>query len=151
MFQILTILIVVIAVILSFVIHPEWAWLPIALIDLFICIQLLVLKQTYRFNYIYDLSSEANKLLKRYGNYFAMPFASKDFSASAATSQFAGIAIAIIGLLKGFWWAIALAVGNWILMGYVSVSLSPVSILAKSPFLAIVHDEIFEWIINQRN
>ena len=80
-----------------------------------------------------------------------MPFASKDFSASAATSQFAGVALAIVGLFKSFWWGIVLAVGNWFLMGFISVSLSPVSLLAKSSSLQIAHDEILEYITSQCN
>ncbi len=151
MIQIVTILIAVVSVILSLVIHPVWGWMPIFLVDLVICIQLWAVKQKYRFNYIPDLSPEANELLQSYGHYFAMPFASKDLSASAATSQFAGIVIAIIGLFKSFWWAIALAAGNWFLMGFVAVSLSPVSLLAKSPALQIVHDQIVEYITSQRN
>lgn len=150
MIQMVTIFIAVVSLVLSFVTHPLWAWIPIILVDLIICIQLWAVKLKYRFNYIPGLSPEANELLRRYGHYFAMPFASKDFSASAATSQFAGIVIAIIGLFKSFWWAIALAAGNWFLMGFVAVSLSPVSLLAKSPALQIRHDEIVEYITSQR-
>ena len=151
MFQMITIIIALVSVILCFIFHPIWGWIPIAVVDLIICIQLWAAKQKYKFNYISDLSPEANELLQRYGHYFAMPFASKDFSASAATSQFAGIALAIVGLFKSFWWGIALAVGNWFLMGFVAVSLSPVSLLVKSPSLQIAHDEIVEYITSQRN
>jgi hypothetical protein len=80
-----------------------------------------------------------------------MPFATKDFSASAATSQFAGIIIAVIGLFRNFWWAIGLAAANWFVMGFAAVSLSPVSLLAKSTTLQIAHDEIVEYINLQRN
>ncbi len=146
MFQIVTILIVVVALVLSFIIHPAWAWIPIILADIIIFIQLWVAKGKYQFKYLPDLSPEANDLLKRYGHYFAMPFASKDFSASAATSQFAGIIIAVIGLFRGFWWAIALAAGNWFLMGFVAVSLSPASLLIDSTTLQIAHDEVVEYI-----
>ena len=97
------------------------------------------------------MSPEANELLQRYGHYFAMPFASKDFSASAATSQFAGIIIAVIGLFRSFWWAIGLAAVNWFAMGFVAVSLSPVSLLVQSPALRIAHDEIVQYISSQRN
>jgi len=89
--------------------------------------------------------------LGRYGQYFAMPYSSKDFSASAASIQFAGIVIAIIGLFRGFWWTIALAFGNWFIMGFVAVSLSPVSLLAKSTVFQIAHDEIIDFITSQRN
>ncbi len=151
MFQMITIIIAVVSVILSFVLHPIWGWIPIAIVDLIIGIQLWAAKQKYRFNYIHDLSSEANELLQRYGHYFAMPFASRDFSASAATSQFAGIAIAIIDVFNTLWWGIALAAGNWFLMGFVAVSFSPVSLLEKSPALQMAHDEIVEYITSHGN
>jgi hypothetical protein len=108
-------------------------------------------KKTYRFNYISDLSPTANELLQCYGHYFAMPFASKDYSASAATSQFAGIAIAIIGVIKGFWWAVAFGVANWFIMNFVAVSFRPVSLLVNKPVLQIAHDEVFKLINSQRN
>jgi hypothetical protein len=150
MIQIVTTFIAIISLILSFIIHPAWAWIPIILADLVISINLWVAKQKYRFKYLPDLSPEANDLLQRYGPYFAMPFASKDFSASAATCQFAGIIIASIGLFRGFWLAIALAVANWFLMGLVAVSLSPVSLLARSTALQIAHDEVVEYIHSNR-
>jgi len=156
MIQMVTILIVIVSLVLSFIFHPSWAWIPIILVDIVICIQLWAVKQKYKFkkyqfNDIPDLSPEANNLLRRYGHYFALPFASKDFSASAATSQFAGIAIAIIGLFKSFWWSIALAAANWFIMGFVAVSFSPVSLLVKSPALQVAHDEIVEYINSKRN
>ena len=151
MIQMVTILLAVVSFVISFIFHPAWAWIPIILVDLVICIQLWAVKQKYRFKYTSDLSPEANELLHRYGHYFAMPFASKDFSASAATSQFAGIIIAVIGLFRSFWWAIGLAAANWFVMGFVAVSLSPVSLLVKSPILQIAHDEIVEYVNSQRN
>jgi hypothetical protein len=146
MFQVITVLITIVSLVLSLITHPAWAWLPIALVDLFIGIQLLVVKRRYRFNYIPELSSEANELLQQYGHYFAMPFASKDFSASASTSQFAGIIITIICVFKSFWWAIAFGALNWFIMGGIAVSLSPVSLLAKRPDLQITYDEVVEFI-----
>jgi hypothetical protein len=70
---------------------------------------------------ISQLSGDANVLLERYGHYFLMPFASKDYSASAATIQFAGVAMGIIGCFTGFWWGLALALVNWLAMGLVAV------------------------------
>lgn len=151
MFQPITIIIALVSIFLSFVFHPIWGWIPIAVADLFICIELLAIKQKYKFEYIPDLSPEANELLQSYGHYFAMPLASKDFSASAATSQFAGIAIAIIDVFKTFWWGIAFAAGNWFLMGFIAISFSPVSLLANSPTLQVIHEEVVEYINSNRN
>lgn len=150
MFQILTFIILITSIILSLVTHPAWGWLPITIIEIIICIQLWAAKRKYRFNYISELSSEANELLKQYGHYFAMPFRCKDFSASAATSQFGGIALAIIGIFKNYWWGVGFAVANWCLMGFVAVSLSPVSQLAKDPILQIAYTEIVAFIASRQ-
>jgi hypothetical protein len=107
-------------------------------------------KQKYRFNYAPELSSEANELLQRYGHYFAMPFASKDFSASAATSQFAGVLLVLIGLFKSFWCSVILGAVNWFQMGYIAVSLSPVALVSSQPSWRIAYDEVVEFINSKR-
>lgn len=146
MFQMLTVIVAVVSLVLCFFAHPAWAWLPIALVDLFICVQFWLAKQRYRFSYIPNLSPAANELLRRYGHYFATPFASKDFSASAATSQFAGIIIAVVGAFRTFWWGIAFGAANWFVMGAIAVSLSPVRILADKPALQLAYNEVTEYI-----
>ena len=150
MIQMVAIIVAIISLVISFFAHPAWAWIPIILADVVICIQTWAAKQRYKSEFVPELSIEANDLLQRYGHYFAMPFASKDFSASAATFQFAGIIIAVVGLFRGFWWAIALAAANWFLMGFIAVSLSPVSLLVESTTLQIAHDEVVEYINSRR-
>ncbi len=149
MFQALTLLFSAVSLILSLVVNPAWAWIPIVFVDLFVGIQLWAIKLKYQFNHIPDLSADANILLQKYGHYFAMPFASKDLSASAATSQFAGIAITIIGIFKSFWWGIAFGATNWFIMGFIAVSLSPLAALAKKPESQMAHDEIFDFLNSQ--
>jgi hypothetical protein len=149
MFQIISIIVLIVAAILSFITEPAWSWVPVAILDCFIIIQFLLAKQRFRFKLVSELSLEANFLLKKFGHYFAMPFGSKDFSASAATSQFAGIIVAVICVFRGFWWGIAFAVINWIIMGFVASSLSPVSLLDKRPDLHSAHDEVVEFINSQ--
>ena len=102
MFQILSVIVLLGAVVLSFITKPVWAWVPVAILDGFIIVQFLLVKQRYRFNQFDELSLEANFLLTKFGHYFAMPFGSKDFSASAATSQFACVIIAAICAFRGF-------------------------------------------------
>lgn len=150
MFQIITIIVAIISLVLSFLTHPKWSWVLIGVVDLIIVSQFWVARQKYRFKYVPELSSEANDLLKQFGHYFAMPFASKDFSASAATSQFAGIILAVVSGFMRFWWAIAFAVLNWFLMGFVASSLSPASLLDRRSDLDIVHDQVFEYVNSLR-
>ncbi|MHA2038872.1 MAG: hypothetical protein ACW98X_20765 [Promethearchaeota archaeon] len=144
MFQIITFIVSISTIIWSFY-SPLWAWAPIAIIDLFICMQNWAVKRRYKYSHISDLSSEANNLLQQYGHYFASPFASKDFSASAATCQFAGIILAIVCAFHGIWWTIALGIINWFVMSKIAISLSPASVLAQSPNLQVAHDEVVEY------
>lgn len=150
MFQIISTIVMIVAIILTFFVRPILSWVPVAILDIFIIVQFLLVRQRFRFDHVSTLSPEANHLLRKFGHYFAMPFGSKDFSGSAATSQFGGIIIAIICSFKGFWWAIAFAIGNWIVMGFVASSLSPASLLAKRTDLQVAHDEVVEFINSQR-
>lgn len=150
MSQIISTIVLLVAVILSFITKPAWSWGAVTVLDVFIIIQFLLVKQRFQFEDITELSSEANFLLKKFGHYFAMPFGSKDFSGSAATSQFGGIIIAAIFAFRGFWFGIVFAVINWVVMGYVASSLSPLSLLARRPDLRSAHDEVVEFINSQR-
>jgi len=142
MFQVLTILALLTAAGIALFTTPGWGWLIIGLVDGFLMLTFWSAKRRYRFKYVEELSPEANAMLQRYGHYFAMPFASRDFSASAATSQFAGVALGIISAVSGFWWGLALAAMNWFVMGAVAVGLSPAAPIAQDPAARIAHDEV---------
>lgn len=146
MFQVLTILASLVAAVMALAIRPEWGWLAIGLVDAFIVLTSWSAKRRYRFKYVEELSPEANAMLQRYGHYFAMPFASRDFSASAATSQFAGVALGIISAISAFWWGLALAAVNWFFMGGVAVGLSPAALIASDPAARIAHDEVVAFL-----
>ncbi len=146
MFQLLTILASLAAAGIALFTTPGWGWVIIGLLDAFIMLTFWAAKGRYRFEYVEELSPEANAMLQRYGHYFAMPFASRDLSASAATSQFAGVALGIISALRSFWWGLALAAMNWFLMGAVAVGLSPAAPIAQDPAARIAHDEVVAWL-----
>jgi hypothetical protein len=147
-FQMLTIVSCLIAVLLLFLVVPLWSWLLIGIVDLFLGLQLITAKRKYQFKQISDLSYAANALLHQYGHYFAMPLACKDFSASAATIQFAGIIIGLLGIIRGFWLGLGIAALNWLVMGFIAVSLSPISLVSKKPEIRTAYDEVSEYLIN---
>lgn len=150
MFQVLSLLVLIVGAILPFFVKPYWGWVPLALLDFIIIASFWAARSKYRFRSMSELSTDANFLLQKYGHYFAMPFGSKDFSAASATSQFGGMVIAIICAFKGFWGGIALAVVNWAMMGTVAVSLSPLALLDKRPELRLAHDEVVEFLNAKR-
>lgn len=147
MIQILVVLVCVIALIVEFF-SVLWGWIILALPAAFIIITLFGVKQK-RWQYIPELSETANQMLQKFGHYYANPFAGRDFSASASTIMFAGVAIAIIGVFKGSWWGIGIGIINWFLMGFVSRAFNQTNFLVD-PLEQTAHEEIIEWITEKQ-
>lgn len=78
-----------------------------------------------------------------------MPFAGRDFSASCSTLGFIGIGVAIIGLFKGFWWGIAIAIVNWIVMGFMARSFNPSNFFIDLTE-NVAHDQIIEYVLRKQ-
>jgi len=147
MIQMLVILICLAAVIVEFF-SVLWGWLILAVPSAYVLLTLFGVKQK-KWQYILELSVSANQMLQKFGHYYAMPFAGRDFSASASTLMFAGAAIAIIGVFKGFWWGIGIGVINWFLMGFISRAFNPTNFLVD-PLEQMGHEEIIAWITEKQ-
>ncbi len=143
MFQILTAVIAISVCVLS-IWAPRSAWIAFGVVDTFFLFQLVAVRKLYRIGHLVSVSAEAKPLAEKYGHYFMLPFAARDYSASSATLQFAGVALAAFTWFTGFKWGVLCALVNWLLMGYVAHSFSPVAVLAKYPELRSAHDDIFE-------
>jgi len=143
MTQVLVILICLAAVITVFF-SVLWGWVILAVPSTFLLITLLGVKQK-KWQYIPELSETANLMLQKFGHYYAMPFAGRDFSASASILMFAGAAIAIVSAFKGFWWGIGIGAINWFLMGFIARAFNPTHFLVD-PLEQMGHEEIIAWI-----
>lgn len=150
MVQLIVIFINLVGLVLAFIWHPKWAWLLMAIVDFYIIFTYLIAKVRYKPRYIQELSEPANRLLREFGPYYMMPFASKDFSSTAATNQFAGILLAIVGIFTRYWYGLFFAAANWVIMGIISVSFSPVAHFSKKPELLEINDEIVKYIDSTR-
>ena len=60
--------------------------------------------------------------------------------------MFAGVFIAVIGAFKGFWWGFAIAVANWIVMGFLSRAFNPANFIAD-PLERLAHEEVISFIV----
>jgi hypothetical protein len=147
MTQMLVILICLVALITEFF-SVLWGWVVLALPAVFLLVTLLGVKQK-KWEFIPELSIDANLMLQKFGHYYAMPFAGRDFSASASTVMFTGVAIAIIGIFKGFWWGIIIAVVNWILMAFIARAFNPSNFLVDDRE-RMAHDEIISYIMEKQ-
>jgi hypothetical protein len=148
MIQLLIILFCVVAVITEFF-SVLWGWIILGFPAALVLVTLFSVKLK-KWRYIPELSNAANQMLQKFGHYYAMPYAGRDFSASASTIQFAGAVIAIVGIFKGFWWGIGIGIINWFLMAMVARAFNPSNFLAD-PFEKMAHEEILSYIMEIKN
>jgi len=125
-----------------------WGWLILGLPSAFLLITLFGVKQK-KWKHILELSDTANQMLQKYGYYYAMPFAGREFSACAGTVMLGGAAIAIIGAFRGFLWGIGIGVINWFLMDIVSKAFNPTNFL-DGHLAQMGHEEIIEYITERQ-
>jgi len=147
MIQFLIILICLAALITEFF-SVMWGWVILGVPMVFLLLLFFGLKQK-KWRHIPGLSEEANQMLQKFGYYYAMPFTGRDFSASASTIMFAGIVVAIIGIFKGFWWGIGIAILNWLVMGLVARAFNPTNFLVD-PIKQMAHKEIISYIMEKQ-
>jgi hypothetical protein len=138
------VILICLAAVITEIFSVLWGWVILAIPSSLLLLTLFGVKQK-KWQYIPELSETANQMLQKFGHFYAMPFAGRDFSASASTLMFAGAAIGIISAFKGFWWGIAIGILNWLLMSFVSRAFNPTNFLVD-PLEQMGHEEIIEWI-----
>jgi hypothetical protein len=142
--QFIAIILSLVAIVTAFF-SVLWAWVVLAVPIAFLLITFMGLKQK-RWKHIPELSEPANAMLQKFGHYYTMPFAGRDFSASCSTLMVTGVVIAVIGAFKGFWWGLAIAVANWIVMGFLSRAFNPTNFIAD-PLERLAHEEVISFIV----
>jgi hypothetical protein len=133
MFGFLAYFVAILATVLAFF-SPLWAWLPI----------LQSVRSGYRAEYVPELSAAANKLLQQFTHFYGAPFAGASFSSAASTMALAGVAVAVIGAIKGFWWAVAIAAANYFVISYIAWQFNPVRVLNADDRSA--HEEVATYL-----
>ena len=102
-----------------------------------------------KWNDINGISIEANKLFRKYGHFYNMPSAGRDFSSTASALAIGGVVIALIGLLKRFWWNIPIGILIYILMAYVSKLFNPTCFITSQENKS-AHEEIISYITKKQ-
>lgn len=149
MFQSLTVLLSLADCVLA-VWMPRTAWIALAVLESFFLFQLQIMRKAYRLPDLATLRAESEVLAAKYGHYFVLPFAARDYSAASATLQFGALLLAAITWFTGVKLGVAFALLTWIVMGYAAHSFSPVAVMAKHPEFKDAHDEIMT-ILQARN
>lgn len=148
MTQILAILISLGASIWSFF-QPVWAWVPLSLAALILIVVLMSLKLK-KWRYVEELSPSANEMLQKFGPFYSMPFAGRDFSGACSTVQFGAVAVGIVGAFNGFWWGVGIALLFWFVLGPTAMAFNPTNFIQKQPGLLAAHEEVIEWITSKQ-
>ncbi len=128
-----------------------WSWIILALPFIYLLTQALVVRIAYRWKHIPELSPEANRLFQRYGHFYLMPFAGRDFSSASSAVCIAGLIISIVGLFFHFWWGILLGVITLAVCGRLARYYNPsmfMESLSNSEKQA--HEEIVSFLSERR-
>jgi hypothetical protein len=140
----LLVIIVCLVAIITEILSVLWGWIILIFPTIYIIITLFLVKQA-KWKYIPELSESANDMFQKFGHYYTMPFASRDYSASASILSFAAIIIAVIGAIKGFIWGIGIGVLYFIIMGFIARAFNPTCFLVgRVDHMA--HEEIIEYV-----
>jgi len=122
--------------------RPMWSWAIIAVPESFLVWMALTnWKLRNRYREFPGLSPTAQHLFRRYPHYYHNPFASSDFGSASIYLEYAGVGLLVIGLFKGFWLGVVIAVPNTILMGRLAYRFDPRPYL-RGPAGALAHEEI---------
>ena len=92
-----------------------------------------------------ELSAPANELFQRFGHYYAYPFVGTEYSSSASGVSIAAIIVGIIGVFKGNWWRLAIALLFFILASWLARQFNPTHFLLDERERA-AHDEILSFL-----
>lgn len=148
MTQIIAILVSIGAFIWSFF-QPVWAWAPLVMAALILLIVLLSLKLK-EWRYVEELSPGANEMLQKFGHFYSMPFAGRDFSGACSTIQFGAVAVGVVGAFSGFWWGLGIAALFWFVLGPAAMAFNPTNFIQNQPGMLAAHEEVIEWVTSKQ-
>jgi len=143
MYQMISLVLCLASIIWAFF-SPLWAWSPIILVGLVLLVNLFGLK-TQKWNHFEELSPSANEMLQRFGHYYHMPLACRDFSATASTIQFVGVGVGIVDVFNSFYWGIGLGILFYIVFAMVAKEYNPQNFI-QGTSMEISHQEILDWL-----
>jgi len=86
-----------------------------------------------------------NQMLQKYGHFYTMPFAAREFSGSSSAFQLASFILGAIDGFKGEWWGVGLALVNVGVMAYAARAFNP-TVLITDPLERLAHDEVIAFI-----
>lgn len=118
-----------------------WSWATLILAALLLLIPLSGLKAKKKDLRSKKLSDAANIMLEKYGHYYTMPAAAKDFGRAAVVLHACGTIAAIADLFLGYWNGALIGALYFVALGMLARAFDPNNFL-YDPAERAVHDEI---------
>lgn len=143
MFQIITILFSIVAIIVAFF-DPIWSWSILGIPAIWLFFMFYAVRPR-ELEEISELSPKANEMLEKFGHYYSRPFGARDISASASTILFTSVIVAIIGLFMSFGQGIIIGIVFYAGMSFLSRQFNPANFLVDKKERA-AHEEIIAYI-----
>lgn len=125
----------------------EWSWATLVLAAMLLLIPLSGLKARKKDLRSKKLSEAANVMIDKYGHYYSMPLAAKDFGRAAVVLHLCGTIAAIVDLVLGYWTGVMIGVAYFVVLGMLSRAFDPNNFL-YDPAEKTVHEEIRAYLEN---
>lgn len=127
-----------------------WSWATLILFAMLLFIPLSGLKSRKKDLRSKKLSAAANAVLERYGHYYSMPHAAKDFGRAAVALHLFGTITAVVNLFQGYWSGVAIGVVYFVALGMLARAFDPNNFLYDQAEKAI-HEEIAAFLEKSAN
>lgn len=118
---------------------PLFAWIPLFVPELYL-LRVFSTLRTLEVRTIPEVSARANELLAKHPGYYWQPWAGRDCRQAASLAGLLGLAIGIVGVVKGSWTSLGLALVNLAAMMVMAPRFDPSGYL--TPEYAAAHDEL---------
>lgn len=121
--------------------HPLAAWVPILLFEGY---SRYVLRGVRRMPVpeLANLSPMAKELLRAHPHFYSMPWAGDAFRKAVSLTGTVGLAVGVVGAVRGTWTGLAIAVANVFAMIATARAFNPTGYLA--PGYEQAHDELID-------
>jgi len=129
--------------------NPIWAWAFLAVPLAWILWTWLVLRLRQPAP-LPEVSITANELLRKFGHYYAYPFAGAAYSSAASGLTMASMAVALIGICKGFWWGLAIGAVIYSSAAFLARQFNPTNFLVDDRE-RVAHEELVDAIRARRS
>jgi hypothetical protein len=118
-----------------------WSWATLILAAMLLLIPLSGLKSKKQDLRSKKLSDAANSMLEKYGHYYSMPAAAKDFGKAAVVLHACGTIAAVADIFMGYWNGVLIGIVYFVALGMLARAFDPNNFL-YDPAEKAVHAEI---------